>query len=88
MTFNKTATEQIAFYAFHHVLIPGYLCPDLNYTLHMVEPTKLDKHRTGDNVTFRCAPGYILSGSKSITCRYVQHYNKTSWDSAQSTCIG
>ena len=37
----------------------------------MVEPTKLDKHRTGDNVTFRCAAGYILSGFKSITCRYV-----------------
>jgi hypothetical protein len=54
----------------------------------MVEPTKLDKYRTGDNVTFRCTAGYILSGSKSIACIYVQNYNKTSWDSAQPTCIG
>ena len=54
----------------------------------MVEPTKLDKHRTGDKVTFRCAAGYILSGYKSITCRYVPHYNKMSWDNTQPTCIG
>ena len=75
-------------YAFHHALFPGYLCPDLNPTPHLVQPTNLNKHRVQDTVTFRCAAGYILSRSKSATCRYVPGDSMGSWDNAQPTCIG
>ena len=75
-------------YSFHHDLFPGYLCPDLNPTPHMVELTNLDKHRTDDIVTFQCAAGYILSGSKSAMCRYVPGDDMGSWDNPQPTCIG
>jgi hypothetical protein len=75
-------------YTFHYVLFPGYLCPDLNPTLHMVEPTNLDKHRTGDTVIFRCDAGYILSGSKSATCEYVYPASTGFWNPIQPNCIG
>ena len=54
----------------------------------MEEPTNLDKHCTGETVTFRCAAGYILSGNKTATCTYVPPKNMASWSSAQPTCIG
>ena len=73
---------------FHHLSFPGYLCPDLNPTPHLVEPTNLDKHRSGDTVTFRCAAGYILSGSKSAMCRYVSGDNMGSWNATPPNCIG
>jgi hypothetical protein len=75
-------------HTFHYVLFPGYLCPDLIPTPHLVEPTNLDKHRTGDTVTFRCAAGYLLSGYKPATCIYVPPDIMASWSSAQPTCIG
>ena len=54
----------------------------------MEEPTNLDKHRTYEKVTFRCAAGYILSGNKTATCIYVPPYIMASWSSTQPTCIG
>jgi hypothetical protein len=53
----------------------------------MIEPINLDKHRTEETVTFRCAAGYLLSGSKSTKCRYVSGNNMASWTNAQPTCI-
>lgn len=54
----------------------------------MVELTNLGKHRFGDTVTFRCAAGYVLSGSKSVMCVYVPGDNMGSWDYPQPSCIG
>jgi hypothetical protein len=54
----------------------------------MVEPTNLDKHHDDDTVTFRCAAGYILSGSKSAMCRYMPGDNMGSWNKEQPTCLG
>jgi hypothetical protein len=54
----------------------------------MEEPTNLDKHRTEETVAFRCADGYILSGNKTATCKYVPPYSMASWSSTQPTCIG
>lgn len=75
-------------YTFHYVLFTGYLCPDINPTPHMVAPNNLKEHRTEENVTFLCADGYILSGSKSAMCRYVAGDNMGSWDNKQPSCIG
>ena len=75
-------------YSLHLGLFPGYLCPDLIPTPHLVEPANLNKHRVHATVTFRCAAGYILSGYSSAKCEYVPHTNMASWDNAPPTCIG
>lgn len=75
-------------YTFHDILFPGYMCPDLNPTPHLVQPTNLNKHRVSNTVTFRCAAGYILSGSKSATCEYVKPADMGSWNAIPPNCIG
>jgi hypothetical protein len=73
---------------YHHDIFTGYLCPDLNPTPHLAQPTNWNKYRVHNTVEFRCNAGYILSGSKSAMCRYVQGDNMGSWDNPQPNCTG
>jgi hypothetical protein len=55
---------------------------------HLAKPTNLNKYRVHNTVEFLCDVGYILSGSKSAMCRYVDGDNMGSWDNQQPSCTG
>lgn len=70
-------------------LFTATLCPEVNGSDLLIEPTILVGYRYGTVVTFKCKNGYKIEGPSALRCTVDSQRSIIGhWNATQPECVG